>query len=240
VLSLSGVGKRFGAETALTDVDMIVRPAEFVAVLGPSGCGKTTLLRIAAGALEPSEGSIENRFSRVATVYQEPRLLEWRDAIDNAAFGLKALGLPKSERRARARELLTRLGLSEADGNKRPKALSGGMNQRVAIARALAIAPDLILMDEPFSALDPGLRRRLQDLTCDEAARAGAAVLFVTHDVAEAARIATRIVVFSARPGRVIADIANAPRRDPVEVLARAAELLRIPIVAQALLQADG
>ena len=142
-------------------------------MLGASGCGKTTLLRLAARSLAPSAGRINNRFARVAVVFQEPRLMPWADALDNAAFGLKALGWAAAPRRAKARELLLRLGLRDSDLSKRPPALSGGMRQRVALARAMAIEPDLILMDKPFSALDLGLRRQLQDLLRAEVERAG-------------------------------------------------------------------
>jgi NitT/TauT family transport system ATP-binding protein len=171
-------------------------------------------------------------------VFQEPRLLPWSDALDNAAFGLKALGVARAERRRRAAEILIRLGLEAADLSKRPAALSGGMRQRVAIARALAIEPGLILMDEPFGALDVGLRRNLQNLVRDEAGRTGLAALFVTHDIGEAVRLASRIIVLSSRPARIVADVANEPVASPPQILDAAAALLRRPKIERALFPA--
>ena len=231
-LAFAGAAMAFRGEPVLAAIDLCVSAGEFVVVLGPSGCGKTTLLRLASGALVPSSGRIENRFARTAVVFQEPRLAPWMEALDNAAFGLKAAGATRAARRARARDILLHLGFAEADLAKRPASLSGGMAQRVAIARALALAPDLILMDEPFSALEVGLRRRLQDLLRAEVVASGAAGLFVTHDVAEATRIASRIVVLSRRPARIVADIPNTPAGDPAEAFEAAASLLRLPEVA--------
>ncbi|MGO4870287.1 MAG: ABC transporter ATP-binding protein [Roseiarcus sp.] len=236
MLSLSQIHVAFDGQAAIDGLTLTVAAGEFVVVLGASGCGKTTLLRLAARSLAPSAGRVDNRFARVAVVFQEPRLMPWADALDNAAFGLKALGWAAAPRRAKARELLLRLGLRDSDLSKRPPALSGGMRQRVALARAMAIEPDLILMDEPFSALDLGLRRQLQDLLRAEVERAGTAALFVTHDVAEAARLASRIVVLSPRPARCVADLPNAPTRDPAAILRSAASLLQRPEIAGALL----
>ena len=132
---------------------------------------------------------------------------------------------------------MTRLGLGADDLGKRPAALSGGMAQRVAFARALAVAPDLLLMDEPFGALDVGLRRSMQDLARQEAEKAGTAVLFVTHDIPEALRLASRIIVLSPRPGRIVADIAHAPLRDPAEIFRAAADLLKRPEIRSRLVQ---
>jgi NitT/TauT family transport system ATP-binding protein len=235
MLELSALGMTIGAEEVLRDISLTVRPGEFVVLLGPSGCGKTTLLRLAAGLAEPSAGAVVNRFARYACVFQEPRLTPWADALDNAAFGLKAQGVRKDERRARAQKILTRLGVSPADQAKRPSALSGGMAQRVAFARALAVAPDLFLMDEPFSALDIGLRRDMQDLAAREVAKAGVGALFVTHEITEALRLATRIVVLSPRPARVVADFLHQPIDDVSRLYQGAAELLRRPEIENAL-----
>ncbi len=162
------------------------------------------------------------------------------NALENAAFGMKAAGVPRPERLTRARKILLRLGLAEGDLAKQPAALSGGMAHRVALARALAVEPDLILMDEPFAALEAGLRRRLQDLVRAESERSSAAALFVTHDVTDATRLATRIVVLSPRPARIVADIASTPARDPAEAFEAAAVLLRRPDVAAAIDPEDG
>ncbi len=235
MLKLAGIAMDYAGEKIVERIDPTLSPGEFVVILGASGCGKTTLLRIAAGALTPSAGRVENCFSRTASVYQEPRLPPWADAIDNAAFGLKALGVDPRRRRQRAEQILARLGFNAEDFAKRPAAMSGGMAQRVAIARALAVAPSLLLMDEPFGALDIGLRRRLQDLARRETERSGQAVLFVTHDIAEALRLASRIVVLSGRPSRIVTDLANEPVRDPAHIFHAAAALLQRPEIAPAL-----
>ena len=235
MLIMTDVSMDYGREKIIDAINLVVTPGEFVVLLGASGCGKTTLLRLASASLAPKAGQVENRFSRCVSVYQEPRLLPWADALDNAAFGLKAQGRDRNLRRLIAGDVLARLGLSADDCAKRPAALSGGMAQRVAIARALAVAPDLLMMDEPFGALDIGLRRRLQDLTREEVEQAGMTVLFVTHDIAEAVRLASRIVVLSPRPGRIIADLPNKPISDPAQIFEAAAALLRRPEIETAL-----
>jgi NitT/TauT family transport system ATP-binding protein len=235
MLNLSDVGMSFSGAAAIEALDLAVSPGEVVAVIGPSGCGKTTLLRIAAGLVQPSRGRVANAFARTGVVFQEARLAPWSDAVANAAFGLKALGVEKAERRRRARALLLQMGLSEQDLPKRPAALSGGMQQRVALARALAIEPQLLLMDEPFAALDAGLRRRMQDLVAQSVRQSGQTVVLVTHDVAEAVRVASRIVVLSPRPAGIVADAPNSPVDEPAAIYLAASELLRRAPVAAAL-----
>ncbi|MFG1305740.1 ATP-binding cassette domain-containing protein [Xanthobacter autotrophicus] len=238
MLALEGLHLAFGSVPVLAGIDLTVKPGELVVLLGRSGCGKTSLLRLAAGVEAVQGGRVANRFARTAMVFQDPRLMPWADARDNAAFGLKALGMAGAERRATAEVILRRLGLSIADFGKRPAQLSGGMQQRVAIARAFALRPDLVLMDEPFSALDVGLRGDLQALLRAEVEGAGAAALFVTHDITEAVRLADRIVVLSPRPARVVADLPQQPIRidaAPGAVFEAAAALLRRPEVAAAL-----
>ena len=238
MLALDGLHLAFGGVAVLAGIDLAVRPGELVVLLGPSGCGKTSLLRLAAGVEAPGAGGVANGFARTAMVFQDPRLMPWADACDNAAFGLKALGMARAERRAAAEVILRRLGLSGRDLDKRPAQLSGGMQQRVAIARAFALRPDLVLMDEPFSALDVGRRADLQALLRAEVEGAGAAALFVTHDITEAVRLADRIVVLSPRPARVVADLTQRPVRPDAAagaVFEAAAALLRRPEVAAAL-----
>ena len=235
MLDLEGIRLAFADGPVLEDVDLNVPPGALVSLLGRSGCGKTTLLGLAAGTRVPQAGRVENRFKRTAMVFQEPRLMPWASALDNAAFGLKALGAERTARRAQAEAILTRLGFGAHDLAKKPQALSGGMQQRVAIARALAVSPDLLLMDEPFSALDVGLRAELQALVRRAVVEAGLAVPLVTHDVTEAVRLSDRIVVLSPRPARVVADLTNVPPGDAKEVFAIASRLLGRAEVARAL-----
>lgn len=236
MLVLRDLRLNFGDAEVLAGIDLHVGSGELVVLLGPSGCGKTSLLRVAAGVQQPVSGRVENGCRRMAMVFQDPRLLPWASVRDNAAFGLKAAGMGTAERRAIAEAILLRLGFSAGDVKKRPSQLSGGMMQRVAIARAFALSPDLVLLDEPFSALDVGLRHDLQTLLRAEVEGAGAAVLFVTHDVTEAVRLADRIVVFSPRPACVVADVRQAPMVASVgTAYEAAAALLRRPEIAAAL-----
>ena len=216
-LALEGVAHRYdapgGGLLALGGVDLAVAPGEFVAIVGPSGCGKTTLLRVAAGLLEPAAGRArvlggEPREARARRAYglvaQEPGLLPWLDAEDNVALAFALAG--RRPARGEARTLLERAGAG-AFASYRPAALSGGMRQRVALARALAHRPRLLLMDEPFGALDELSRERLRAELPPLWERGGAAVLFVTHAVREAVLLADRVVALTPRPGRVAADI---------------------------------
>ncbi len=235
MLELSNVEMSLAGAPVVADVSLSIASGEFAVLIGPSGCGKTTLLRIAAGALRPMSGRVVRGFARSAFVFQEPRLAPWASALDNAAFGLKALGVPARRRRLEAERILMRFGFEPGDLGKRSPALSGGMRQRVAVARALAIRPQLLLMDEPFASLDVGLRRRLQDLVRGEADSSGIAVLFVTHDVAEAVRLASRVLVLSPRPCRIVADHPNTPLCDPALIYEAAAALLQREEIAAVL-----
>jgi NitT/TauT family transport system ATP-binding protein len=237
MLDIRDLGMRFGGTEVIDGLSLTVSPGEFVAVLGPSGCGKTTLLRVAAGALRASRGTVSNRFQRSAFVFQDARLAGWMTALDNAAFGLKALGVAREKREQQAEGILLRLGLEAADLGKRPQALSGGMRQRVGLARALAVAPDLLLLDEPFSALDVGLRRDMQRMIRSEVDRLGIAALLVTHDIAEAVRLADRIIVLSPRPAHVVAELGNRPCDDEALIFETAARLMRTRSVEESLLK---
>ena len=199
---------RDGLTDVLADVNLDLRAGETLALVGPSGCGKSTLLHIVAGLLTPSEGSLQSDFRTVSCVFQDPRLLPWKTAADNIALGLKALGRPKHARRREAHELGLRLGLAAADLDKYPHELSGGMQSRVALARALAIRPDLLLLDEPFSALDIGLKTRLYELLDTQVRQTGTAVLMITHDLMEAVRLADRILMMAPNPGRLVKELA--------------------------------
>jgi NitT/TauT family transport system ATP-binding protein len=225
-VALEGLGKRFGegatAVQALTGIDLTVGAGEFVSLIGPSGCGKSTLLRIVANLIEPTEGSVlvNGKPARRARLdqdygiaFQQAGLLEWRTVQGNVELPLGLHGVGREERRAQALELLELVGLTEFAGH-RPSQLSGGMQQRVAIARALARRPALLLMDEPFGALDEMTRERMQSELIRICAETSAAVVFVTHSIPEAVYLSQRVVVMSPRPGQIteIVDVPLAAR----------------------------
>ena len=207
---------------ALSGIGLSVAPGEIVALIGGSGCGKTTLLRLIAGLDRASAGTvrvdgetIREPHPSVGVVFQEPRLLPWLSVADNVGFGLAGLG--RSEHRARVARALERVGLAEQAG-RWPRELSGGQQQRVAIARAFVPRPRVLLLDEPFSALDAFTRRGLHDQLLDLWAESKPTILIVTHDVGEAVTLADRVVVMRPRPGRLDQTVQIAiPRpRDPV------------------------
>jgi len=193
-----------GTLNALEDVSLDVQTGEFLAIVGPSGCGKTTLLRILAGLDKPTTGTLDapGRFPTNALVFQGRSVFPWLTVEDNITYGLKLTGVPRSERRERATALLRLIGIERFRASF-PHQLSEGMRQRVAIARALAVDPDLLLMDEPFSALDEQTKLILQDEVLDIWERTRKTIVFITHSIDEALVMADRIVVFTAQPGRV-------------------------------------
>jgi NitT/TauT family transport system ATP-binding protein len=202
-----------GPLTALDGVTLDVAPGEIVGLIGPNGSGKSTLLRVIAGLLPPSHGSItvDDRSitepdREVGLVFQEPRLLPWRSVAANIAYPLELAGWPPARQAERLAELLRLVNLESARG-ARPSQLSGGMRQRVALARSLALQPSLLLLDEPFSALDALTRERLNAELQALWAATGTTGIIVTHSIAEAIFLADRVVVLSARPGRVVADL---------------------------------
>ena len=212
LVGVRGVSKVFAnGVKALADVSLDVQAGEFLSVLGPSGCGKSTLLRLIAGLAEPTDGTIEwadeEGRGDLGFVFQEPTLMPWATALANVALPLKLRGMARSEREARAVEALDHVGLR---GFERvwPRELSGGMKMRVSLARALVVAPSLLLMDEPFAALDEITRHRLNDDLLELWQRTGVTVVFVTHSVFESVFLSQRIVVMAARPGRVSAELA--------------------------------
>jgi len=207
MLSLRHITHKYMFDDVICDVSFSVNQGEVVSLVGPSGCGKTTLLSICANLLDPTEGSVQNGFGHTAMVFQEDCLLPWRRAWQNIALGVKARGAGGREQKEVAMGIAQRLRLSAQDLEKYPDELSGGMRQRVAIARALAVAPDLLLLDEPFSALDIGLRRELQDLLMEQIQERGLTAVFITHDLLEAMRISTRMLVFRPDPGRMVREI---------------------------------
>ncbi len=217
------VGKDFGATQAVRDVDFALEPGSLGVIVGPSGCGKSTLLSLAAGLDRPSLGRvvIGGRTvsgiagSSVALIFQNHSLFEWATVLDNVAFGPRMRGMSRREARSRARMLLADVGL-ERCADLVPAELSGGMRQRVALARVLILNPLVILLDEPFAALDHQTRRMMQSYLLDTGRRTGATILLVTHDLIEAVRLADRLVLFSGAPGTVrdIIDIDAAQPRD--------------------------
>ncbi|WP_263147365.1 ABC transporter ATP-binding protein [Pseudomonas sp. RIT-PI-AD] len=207
------LGEGAQAFDAVQALDFSIAPGEFVCILGPSGCGKSTLLGALAGHLRPSGGALRVDGQPVdgpsparGMVFQHHTLLPWRSVLDNVAFGLKMQGVDKAERHRRAHEFLALVGLQEFAG-RWPNQLSGGMQQRAEIARVLINRPRLLLMDEPFGALDAQTRARMQELLLDIWTRVRTTVVFVTHDIDEALFLADRILVMSPRPGRFIEDL---------------------------------
>lgn len=228
-VSLRGVSRTFRQRPVLTSIDLHVRAGETVAVLGPSGSGKSTLLRLVAGLDTPTEGTVSLDGSP-ALVFQDPRLMSWRSLASNVAFGL-----PKGTPRAvRAREVKRWLDIVGLDGfeRHRPSEVSGGMAQRTALARALVRQPGVLLLDEPFAALDALTRLRMQDLLDEVQRTAGTTVLLVTHDIDEALQLADRIVVLGAGPAATITATVEVPTprpraRDDLDLLPLRADLLR-------------
>ncbi|MDO8977163.1 ABC transporter ATP-binding protein [Reyranella sp.] len=217
---------------ALGGASLDIEAGEFLSVLGPSGCGKSTLLRLIAGLAEPSAGTIEWPLGRpdLGFVFQEPTLMPWTTALANVALPLKLRGLARSEREARAAEALAGVGL-EGFEKSYPRELSGGMKMRVSIARALVTAPKLLLMDEPFAALDEITRRRLNTDLLELWQRTHFTAVFVTHSVFESVFLSQRIVVMSARPGRVRSELtipAPYPRSETFGTSADYAALCRL------------
>jgi len=212
-LRIQGVTRSFGAMLALQPIDLTVAPGEFVAILGPSGCGKSTLLRIVAGLDRPSGGTVALDAAPVTgpgpergMVFQSYTLFPWLTVEQNIRFGLREAGRPEAEQREIAARFIARTGLKGFE-NHWPKQLSGGMQQRCALARALANDPEMLLLDEPFGALDHQTRELMQELLLEIWEADRKTVLFVTHDIDEAVFLASRVLVISARPGRIKAEV---------------------------------
>jgi NitT/TauT family transport system ATP-binding protein len=215
LVALRGVGKSFPNGTlALKGFDLEVRQGEFVSLLGPSGCGKSTALRIIAGLSEPTQGTVEwasagaqARNGRIGFVFQEPTLMPWTTVFNNVRLPLKLSGVEADTASARVGAALERVGLHNFS-SVYPRELSGGMRMRVSIARALVTEPELLLMDEPFAALDEITRFRLNDDLLTMWQALGTTIVFVTHSVFESVYLSSRVVVMAARPGRVFTELA--------------------------------
>jgi NitT/TauT family transport system ATP-binding protein len=217
VLALDGVAKTYGSgTTALTDVALTIASGEFVALLGPSGCGKTTLLTLLAGLDAPSAGRLRwwgaprpPRERALGYVFQTPTLMPWTSVAGNVRLPLTLAGMNRADADAATARALAQVGLADF-GHAYPRELSGGMQMRASIARALVTTPSLLLLDEPFAALDEFARNHLDDELAQWTHRAKLTTVFVTHSIQEAVYLATRVIVMAARPGRVIADLAIA------------------------------
>jgi NitT/TauT family transport system ATP-binding protein len=216
-LELTGIRRVFDPDVvALSQIDLRISAGEFLAILGPSGCGKSTLLRIIAGLDRPTSGSLKiekhSNHGTMAYVFQDAHLLPWRNVLQNVAVPLELAGMPRAERLAQATQALEQVGLADAI-SRYPAQLSGGMKMRVSLARALVTQPRLLLLDEPFAALDEITRQKLDEQLRQLWIDHQMTVIFVTHSTAEATFLADRAIVMSRRPGRIIQDIPiNLPR----------------------------
>ena len=242
IVDFKRVTKRFGDLVVIRDVTFSVpnipEKGEFIRILGPSGCGKSTVLRLIAG-LRPhypaTEGTVQVTGGPVAgpgadrsMVFQDYTSFDNRTVEDNVAFGLECRGVPRKERLDRAREWIQRVGLDvKRDGGKYPHELSGGMRQRVAIARTLALSPRIILMDEPFGALDPTTRLHMQGLLVDLWRQAQATVFFVTHSIEEAVYLGDRVYIFSSAPGTILKEMQVPPPDRPPKEMQREPEFMK-------------
>ncbi|MDO4904922.1 MAG: ATP-binding cassette domain-containing protein [Lautropia sp.] len=203
-LQLSGIEHAFAARTVLKDIGFRLDAGRTVVLVGPSGCGKSTLMHLCAGLHDLQKGSIDNGFERTVTLFQQPYLLPWKTTLDNIALGLKAQGVPRRQREAASRRMGHTLGLDDTSLAQFPHQLSGGMQSRAALARALVLSPDLLLLDEPFSALDIGLKAQMHRLLLDQQRKQRLSVLMITHDLTEAVTLADTVLVMAADPGRLI------------------------------------
>ncbi|MEM8873935.1 MAG: ABC transporter ATP-binding protein [Planctomycetota bacterium] len=202
-IDIEGLSHSFANLRAIGPIDLAVPSGQFLAILGPSGCGKSTLLRLIAGLLSPTDGAVETDNRRTGFVFQDSHLLPWRTVLDNVRLPAELEGNDATEH---ARDLLKEVGLSDFAGAY-PNELSGGMRMRVSLARALVTTPELLLLDEPFAALDEITRQELDDMLRRLSVEHAMTTVFVTHSVAEAAYLSERAVVLSPRPGRVVLDV---------------------------------
>ena len=203
-LTVTNLSHKFGATEILQKIDFSLEQGKVMSIVGPSGSGKTTLLHLCGSLLEVVDGSVENSFESQAFAFQDARLLPWQTTLDNIAFGLKGQGMAKKQRHTLATKMAIKLGLDIEDLTKFPKDLSGGMRQRVAFARALVIKPELMFLDEPFSALDIGLKKELQHLLMALVIKENLTIFFITHDLSEAIQLSDEILVLDADPGRIV------------------------------------
>ncbi|QFR49978.1 ATP-binding cassette domain-containing protein [Sulfurimonas lithotrophica] len=233
-LEVKNLNHHFGFTEILQNINFTLDKGQVLSIVGPSGGGKTTLMHLCADLLDVEEGSVENTFVSSSFAFQEARLLPWKNVIDNIALGLLAKGESKKEAILKSKEIALKFGLEEDDFEKFPKDLSGGMKQRVSFARALVTKPSLLFLDEPFSALDIGLKQELQTHLIEEVNENNLSILFITHDIMEAIRLSDRILLLKADPGHIVKEfdyIIKQDKRDDEFVYNETAKILQDEVI---------
>ena len=229
-LEVCGLNHHFGFTEILRDINFTLEKGQVLSVVGPSGGGKTTLLHLCANLLDVEEGSVENSFVSSSFAFQEGRLLPWKTVIDNISLGLLAKGCNKAVATKMSQDIAIRFGLDQDDFDKFPKDLSGGMKQRVSFARALVVKPSILFLDEPFSALDIGLKQELQTILIDMIDKKEISILFITHDIMEAIRLSDKILLLRSDPGHIVKEfnyILPQKQRDDKFVYEETAKILQ-------------
>ncbi len=229
-LVVKNLNHHYGFTSILEGINFELKRGQVLSIVGPSGGGKTTLMHLCADLLDVQEGSITNSFPSSSFAFQDSRLLPWKNVIDNISLGLKAKKVSAKKAESLAKEIALKFGLEQSDFAKFPKDLSGGMRQRVSFARALVTKPALLFLDEPFSALDIGLKKELQTLLIEKIDKKEITVLFITHDLMEAIRLSDEILLLKADPGRVVKKFKYElpqSQRDDKFVYAQSAKILQ-------------